>query len=58
MHYDDGARQAAVYDRASLGDGTVIEGPALVEEPASVTVLRPDQTLTVDSHGNLIIRNR
>lgn len=58
VHYDDGAMQAAVYDRATLGDGAVIEGPALVEEPASVTVLRPDQTLTVDSHGNLIIRNR
>ena len=44
-----------VYDRASLGAGHAIRGPALVEENASVTVLDAGKTLTVDRFGNLLI---
>lgn len=57
VHYEDGPLDTAIFDRATLGDGDVIAGPALIEEPASVTVLRPDQNLTVDRFGNMIIRN-
>jgi N-methylhydantoinase A len=46
---------AAVYDREQLLAGNRIEGPALVEEHASTTVLWPGDKLVVDSFGNLDI---
>jgi len=44
-----------VYDREELSAGSVIQGPAIVEESSSSTVMYPGQTLTVDEYGNLII---
>jgi N-methylhydantoinase A len=35
--------------------GHAIQGPALVEENASVTVLDPGKSLKVDRYGNLMI---
>lgn len=43
------------YGRDALLAGNRIEGPALVEEHASTTVLMPDDTLEVDGYGNLVI---
>lgn len=51
----DGWQQARVYQRDGLRCGNVIEGPALVEEYASTTVIFPGDRLTVDRFGNLII---
>jgi N-methylhydantoinase A len=51
----DGARQAPVFRRDALGAGHAIAGPAIVEEPASVTVLNPGHRMTVDRFGNLVI---
>lgn len=53
--YDDALR-ARVYDRESLGAGEVIDGPAVIEEWTSTTLVLPDQTATVDEYGNLIIK--
>jgi N-methylhydantoinase A len=50
-----GELPSAVYDRSTLPTGTVIDGPAVVEEPASTTLVLPKQRLTVDGLGNLII---
>jgi N-methylhydantoinase A len=55
--FDDGPADAAVYQRHDLRDGHEISGPALIEEPASVTVLLAGQVLTVDSFGNMSIRD-
>ena len=43
------------YARDELRAGNLIEGPALVEEHASTTVLLPGDRLRVDEHGNLVI---
>ena len=43
------------YDRALLAGGNRIEGPALVEEYASTTVVHPGDVLTVDAYGDLVI---
>jgi len=43
------------YDRRALRAGNRIEGPALIEEHASTTVLPPGDRLTVDDFGNLDI---
>ena len=53
--FEDGAHDTSVFDRAALRAGHRIAGPAVIEEAASVTVLRPGQMLTVDDYGNLRI---
>jgi N-methylhydantoinase A len=45
-------------DRAMLKAGNRIEGPALIEEHASTTVLHPGDVLEVDAFGDLIIEVR
>jgi len=44
-----------IYAREKLSAGHTIEGPALIQEYASTTVLAPGDTLTVDRLGNLDI---
>ncbi len=56
VRYKEGWLDAAVHDRAALRDGDAIEGPAVIEEAASVTILRPGDRLTVDAFGNMTIR--
>jgi len=46
---------AQIYDRPKLKVGNRIEGPAIVEEMDSTTVILPEQTAAVDSIGNIII---
>ncbi|WP_338826964.1 hydantoinase/oxoprolinase family protein [Neomoorella thermoacetica] len=56
VHFDaEGWQESAIYERSLLGAGATITGPAVVEEPASSTLLFPGQKLTVDPYGNLII---
>ena len=45
----------AVYRRDLLKNGNLIQGPALVEEHASTTVVQPGDTVRVDQFGNLQI---
>ena len=47
--------RAAVFDRARLPAGARLDGPALIEEPTSTTLVLPGQTLAVDRHGLLLI---
>ena len=51
--FEGGAVDTPVHFRDRLLDGHRIEGPAVVEEAASVTIVRPGQVLTVDRWGNL-----
>ncbi len=52
---DSGFVETPTYDRAELVASNRINGPALVEEYASTTVVHPGDTLDVDGLGNLII---
>ena len=47
-----------IYERAALPAGQRIEGPAVIEEFGSTTVLWPGQWLEVDPHGILLIREK
>jgi N-methylhydantoinase A len=49
-------RDTPVFDRAALGPGHRLDGPAIVEEFGSTSVVFPGQFLIVDPHGILIIR--
>jgi N-methylhydantoinase A len=44
-----------VFDRYELGAGCAIDGPAVVEEMDSTTLVHPGYTLSVDPFGNLVI---
>src|SRR6266849_1914854 len=47
----------AVFDRAALPAGGRVNGPAIVEEFGSTTVVFPGQYVEVDPHGILVIRS-
>ena len=53
--FEGGGMEVQVYFRDKLLDGHRIDGPAVIEEAASVTIVRPDQHLSVDRWGNLQI---
>ena len=56
VNFDElGFHEAAIYERSLLPVGLPIPGPAVIEEPASVTVVFPDQRLTQDEYGFLHI---
>jgi N-methylhydantoinase A len=57
VYFDGSFRDTPVFARAELtGAGFQFEGPAIVEEFGSTTVVFPGQHLTVDPHGILIIK--
>lgn len=51
-----GFASTPVYDRRALQPGARIEGPAIVEERESTTVVRPGDVLGVDEFRNLRVR--
>jgi N-methylhydantoinase A len=57
VYFDGAFRDTPVYDRAVLPAGFRVEGPAVVEEFGSTTVVFPAQQLAVDPHGILIVRS-
>ena len=48
-------RECPVYDRASLGVGARITGPAIIEEVDSTTVLFPGDVAEVGPMGLLLV---
>jgi N-methylhydantoinase A len=48
-------RPVPVYDRYVLESGTVLAGPAIVEERESTTVIGPSARLEVDESRNLSV---
>lgn len=56
VYYEqEGWVQTNVYARSKLPTGKQIEGPAVIEEKAAVTVIYKGQNLHADKYGNLII---
>jgi N-methylhydantoinase A len=47
--------EAAVYDRAAMKAGDAFEGPAIVEQDDTTTLITPGWRGRVDSHGNLVL---
>ena len=50
-----GWRDTTLHDRASLAVGAEIEGPAIVAQPDTTTVVYPGQRAAVDDAGNLVV---
>jgi N-methylhydantoinase A len=46
---------ASIYDRSKIGRGTAINGPAIVTEMDSTTMILPEHVGRIDSFGNILI---
>ncbi len=57
VHFEEGVRTVPIYDREKLSAGVAFEGPALVVQLDSTTLVLPDQTATVDPSGSLILKS-
>jgi N-methylhydantoinase A len=58
VYFDGAWIDTAVYGRSTLPPGCRIEGPAVIEEFGSTTVVFPGQFLEVDPHGILVVREK
>ena len=56
VDFDEGSLETAIFERESLGAGAKIEGPAIVTEYSTTTVLPPHFRIEVDDWGNLLMR--
>jgi N-methylhydantoinase A len=57
VHFGNAFQETPVFDRAALPSGARVNGPAVIEEFGSTTVVFPGQTVEVDPHGILVIRS-
>jgi N-methylhydantoinase A len=55
VHFEEGPQSVPIYDREKLASGVTFEGPALIVQLDSTTLVNPDQSATVDHFGNLIL---
>jgi N-methylhydantoinase A len=55
VHFDDGARETAVYRRAELAAGARLRVPCVVTEYSSTTLVPARARAAMDASGNLII---
>jgi N-methylhydantoinase A len=53
--FEEGMLETKIYRRLAMAVDESVEGPAIIEEPSSTTVVHPGQRATIDRFGNLII---
>ena len=58
VRFTGGWLDTPIFDRASLGRGATLAGPAIVEQPDTTVVIDPGATAVVDGLGNLVITVR
>lgn len=57
VYFEEGGGYVScpIYDRYLLGSGVIVQGPAVVEEMDSTTLIHPGYQARVDRFGNLIL---
>ncbi len=55
IFFDDRFRPTRFYRRDQLAPGDVIEGPAMITEYTSATLLPPGASAQIDGYGNIVI---
>ncbi len=55
VRYDSGHIETPIYSRELLRAGDSFNGPAIIEEGASVTIIRPEYNVKIDLYGNILI---
>ena len=58
VYFDDRFHPTPIYDRAALPLGATFDGPAIVEQGDTTTVVEPGMTVAVDEFGNLLISQK
>ena len=58
MHFGGEPVSGAVYYRAGLSSGERFDGPAVVYQEDSTTVVPPDWSAEVDEYANIIMARR
>jgi N-methylhydantoinase A len=56
VYFEGAFVNCSIYRRADLSAGFRIDGPAVVEEYGSTTIIQPAQSARVDRYANLIVR--
>jgi len=54
--FDGKAQQTSIFNRDKLPPGYVVQGPALIEEGGSTTVVPPDWSVALDDLGCLVFK--
>ncbi|MEE4163138.1 MAG: hydantoinase/oxoprolinase family protein, partial [Woeseiaceae bacterium] len=55
FYFEQAWHDAPILDRGKLGAGAVVDGPAIIQEMDSTTLVLPGHSATVDKVGNLLI---
>lgn len=55
VYFGGGWYETSIYERARLPVGPFVEGPAIIQEMSSTTIVEPGQRLRVDASGTMII---
>ena len=58
IYFHNEAVPSDIYDRQKLRPGDTVEGPAIVEQLDSTTVIWPGQVASVDPYSNLILERK
>lgn len=58
IHHNARAHQASVYERDDICVGDIIDGPAIVEQFDTTTVVTPGFSAQCDPAGNLLLKRR
>ncbi|HET9976804.1 MAG TPA: hydantoinase/oxoprolinase family protein [Burkholderiaceae bacterium] len=56
VHFGTAWHDTPVYMRDAFAPGMALDGPAIIEQSDTTTVIEPDMTLAVDKHGNLLVK--
>ena len=56
VYFEGEFRETPIYERADLPRGSQIDGPAIIEQMDTTTVVDPSATVSVDAFGNLVVR--
>ncbi|MDE1947830.1 MAG: hydantoinase/oxoprolinase family protein, partial [Burkholderiales bacterium] len=54
--YFGGWHDTPVFARSAFAPGMTLDGPAIIEQSDTTTVVEPDMALTVDAQGNLLVK--
>ncbi|MFC3711704.1 hydantoinase B/oxoprolinase family protein [Sphingoaurantiacus capsulatus] len=55
VHFAGTGHSTPVYERARLGAGAIVDGPAIITDASSTTIIEPGWRASVDPFGNLML---
>lgn len=56
VHFGKAWHDTPVFMREAFAPGMTLDGPAIVEQSDTTTVIEPDMSVTVDKNGNLLVK--